>query len=299
MVVGLVGCGRWGRHILRDLRSLGSDVPVVARSPESRTRAEEGGAAVVVGEVASLPAVDGLVVATSTSTHASVLGEALGLGVPVFCEKPLCDDPAEAATLAARAPDRLFVMDKWRYHPGVLELAAIAREERLGPVSGLRTTRVGWGSPHDDADPVWVLAPHDLSIAIEVLGELGRPEAAGAQWIGAAAVHLTGLLRGDGWWHALEVSGRSPERGRRVELLCEEGVAVLADGWDEHVSVFRDGRDGLREERVETPGELPLLAELRAFVGHLGGGSPPRSSAAEGAAVVSAIAELRRLARPA
>ena len=35
MVVGLVGCGNWGRHILRDLVSLGCEVPVVARSPES------------------------------------------------------------------------------------------------------------------------------------------------------------------------------------------------------------------------------------------------------------------------
>ena len=38
-------------------------------------------------------------------------------------------------------------MDKWRYHPGVLELAAIARSERLGRVHGLSTTRVGWGHP--------------------------------------------------------------------------------------------------------------------------------------------------------
>jgi hypothetical protein len=44
-------------------------------------------------------------------------------------------------------------------------------------------------------------------------------------------------------------------------------------------------------------GELPLLAELRAFVEHLGGGPPPKSSAAEGAAVVRTIATLRELAR--
>jgi hypothetical protein len=54
----------------------------------------------------------------------------------------------------------------------------------------------------------------------------------------------------------------------------------------------------VEEARIETPGELPLLAELRAFVGHIGGPAP-RSSAAEGAAIVSAIAELRALAGPA
>lgn len=296
MVVGLVGCGRWGRHILRDLVTLGCEVPVVARSEESRARAEEGGARELVGDIASLSRVDGVVVATPTSTHAAVVEEALELGVPVYCEKPLCDDATAAARLAESGAGRLFVMDKWRHHPGVLELAAIARDGRLGSVSGLRTVRVGWGNPHDDVDPVWVLAPHDLSVALEVMGTVPRAQAAVAQWLDGDAVQLSALLGGDGWWHALEVSGRSPERRRRIELLCDDGVAVLAGGWDEHVSVYRAGPDGVEEERTETPGELPLLAELRAFVEHLGGGPPPRSSAKEGAAIVAAIAELRRLA---
>ena len=296
MVLGLVGCGNWGRHILRDLVSLGCEVPVVARSPESIARAEKGGASKVVTDTGSFPALDDVVVATPTSTYAAVLDEVLEREVSVFCEKPLTDDPSAARQLAERAPDRLFVMDKWRYHPGVLELAAIARERRLGGVSGVRTVRVGWGNRHEDADPVWVLAPHDLAIGLEIFGALGQPEAAVAQWRQGGAIHLSGVLRGDGWWQTLEVSGRSTERKRSVELFCDDGVAVLGDGWDEHVTIYRDDADGVREERIETPGELPLLAELRAFVEHLEGGPPPRSSAAEGAAIVTAIAALRALA---
>jgi len=296
VVVGLVGCGNWGRNILRDLVALGCEVPVVARSRESAARAEEGGAVTTVRDVRALPTLDAVVVATPTTTHAVVLEEVLEREVPVFCEKPLTDDPEAAEQLAARAPNTLFVMDKWRYHPGVNELAAIARERRLGRVSGLRTARVGWGNPHDDSDPVWVLAPHDIAIGYEILGAFGEPESAVGQWHEGAAVHLSAVLRGDGGWHTLEVSGRSAERKRVVELYCDDGVAVLADGWDDHVTVYRDGPDSVIKERIETPGELPLLAELRAFVDHLRGGPPPRSSAAEGAAVVSMIAELRALA---
>jgi predicted dehydrogenase len=296
VVVGLVGCGGWGRHILRDLLALGCEVPVVARSEESRARAAEGGAGVIVSDVSSLPALDGVVVATPTSTHATVVEEALALGVPVFCEKPICDDLEDARRLAELAPGRLFVMDKWRYHPGVLELSGIAREETLGHVSGIKTLRIGPDVGHDDVDPVWVLAPHDLSIVLEVMGAVPLPEAAVGQWLDDRLLQVYGVLRGDGWWHALEVSARSPERVRRVELSCAEGVAVLAGGWDEHVSVFRSKGGEFEEERVETPGELPLLAELRAFVEHLKGGAPPRSSAAEGVSVVAAIADLRRLA---
>ncbi len=296
MVVGLVGCGRWGRHILRDLNSLSCEVPVVARSDASVARAREGGAAAIVEKVQDLPELDAVVVATTTSTHAALVERVLELGIPVFCEKPLTDDPDAAARLAAAAPGSLFVMDKWRYHPGVVELASIARDARLGAVAGISTTRLGWGIPHDDVDAVWVLAPHDLSIALEVLGSIPSPSAAVGQIVDGKVVSLSAQLEAGDAWHAFRVSSVSPVRERRIELHCADGVAVLAGAWDEHVSVFRAGTDEPEETRIETPGELPLLAQLRAFVEHVRGFPAPRSSAAEGAKVVSTIAELRRLA---
>jgi len=289
--VGLAGCGSWGRYILRDLLSLGCSVSVVARSPESMARAE--GADTIVGSVRELPEVDGIVIATPTTTHATVIEHALVRGVPVFVEKPLTNDPAAADRLAAAAGERLFVMDKWRYHPGVELLRDLARDGSLGAVRGLLTTRIGWGNPHDDVDAAWVLAPHDLSIALEILGELPGARAAVADLSGDDVHGLVGLL-GERPWHRLEISVRSPERRREVQLVCEEGVALLADGYSEHVLVHRDGAD--EPERREIAAELPLLRELRAFVEHLQGGPPLRSSAAEGALVVRRVAELRALA---
>mgnify|MGYP005856293287 CR=1 FL=1 len=268
----------------------------MARSEASVGRARAGGAAAVVPDQRSLPDVDGLVVATSTSVHAQAVEEALVRGVPVFVEKPLCDDAVAAERLASLGDGRLFVMDKWRYHPGVRELAAIVREERLGPVRGLRTVRVGWGRVHDDVDASWVLAPHDLSIALEVLGDVPEPRAAVADAAGSTVAGLDAILAAGDAWHVLSVSERSPAHRRVVALHCDEGVAVLGDGWDEHVTVIRPSRNGPHEERVATPGELPLLAELRAFDEHLRGGPPPATSARDGARIVAAISRLRTLA---
>ena len=75
-------------------------------------------------------------------------------------------------------------------------------------------------------------------------------------------------------------------------------MAVVAAGLEESVTITCAAHTG--EPDVTTlyaMGELPLLAELRAFVGHLSGGPAPRSSAEEGLRVVEAIAGLRRLAR--
>ncbi len=296
--IGLVGCGKWGAFVLRDLVALGSEVTVAVRSAEGRAAAAEGQAAGVVDTLDDLPEVDGIVVVTPTKAHAPVVESALERDVPVFVEKPLTDDLEAADRLAAAAPDRLFVMDKWRYHPGVELLAAIARDDELGGVAGVRTSRLGWGNPHD-VDSVWVLAPHDLSIGLEILGEVPAPRSAVADAVDGHALGLVGLL-GHRPWHVLEVSTRSIERRREVSLVCEDGVAVLPDSYSEDVRIYR-GRDPAEPTPPEPElrpisTELPLLRELRAFLEHLDGGPPPRSSAAEGAAIVRAVTELRSLA---
>lgn len=174
MKLGLVGCGRWGRLILRDLRALDCGVTVVARSDDTARRAQDGGAA-VVRSIDDLPEVAGVVVAVPILAHPEVVESVLGLGVPIFVEKPLAADPTWAETIVARAGDRVFVMDKWRYHPGIESLRDIARSEELGAVVALETVRTGWGNPNDDVDGVWHLAPHDLSIVNEILGYIPEP----------------------------------------------------------------------------------------------------------------------------
>lgn len=295
--VALVGCGRWGRNILRDLRSLGCEVPVVARSEESRARAREGGAAEIVAEISALDRVDGVVVATPTSTHADVVTDALDLGVPVFVEKPLTADVAAARRLAEVAPDRLFVMDKWRYHPGVRELARIARSGELGPVVGIQARRVSLGHHYSDVNAVWILAPHDLAIALDLLGFVPEPRLAVAETVGNETAGLTAVL-GDSPWMVLEVSTLAPGHRRELRLVCEEGVAQLDGGYAEAVVIGRAGgiaADALEHRGIE--GELPLLAELRAFVEHLAGGPPPLSSAADGLRIVECVAKMSELAR--
>jgi predicted dehydrogenase len=303
--VGLIGCGNWGRHILRDLLSLGCEVTVVCSSEAGRRNAHDGGATEIVEFIGNLPPVSGLVVATPTSTHAEVIESLLDLKVPIFTEKPLTADRESASRLACQAPERLFVMDKWRYHPGIEMLREIACAEELGPVQGLRTTRAQWGNPHADVDISWVLMPHDLSIALEVFGKIPRPRHAVAEQTDGQLTSLLGILGsepdGPGEpWLVIEVSSRHPQYRREVRLHCRDGVAVLDDGYSPGIAVTRSAnfRAGQTPESELRPisQELPLLRELRTFVEHLQGGPPPRSSAAEGALVVSAIADLRSLA---
>jgi predicted dehydrogenase len=297
--IGLVGCGRWGRHILKDLVALGARVTVVAPSAATRAFAREHGAADAVAGLDELPAVAGAVVATPTATHAAVLDVLLERGVPNFCEKPLTPDPATARRLAERGAGRLFVMHKWRYHPGIERLAEIARNGTLGPVVGLATVRVQPGRVHHDVDPFWTLAPHDLSIGLEILGYLPAPRVAVAERRGSDVVGLVGVL-GDAPWMVIEVSASHAAYRREVRLVCRDGSVMLGDGYADALQVVRPAPPGAGDgvERWAIATDLPLRRELEAFLAHVEGGPPPRSSAAEAAAIVETLASLRALAAP-
>ena len=130
--------------------------------------------------------------------------------------------------------------------------------------------------------------------ALPIFGALPTPRSAAGAASGRRVEHLAGLL-GESPWHALTVSAFAAESRRETRLICSEGMAVLAAPYADHVELLRYG-DGSEAERRPISTEMPLVRELRAFLDHLRGGPPPRSSAAEGAAVVGAIARLRLLA---
>jgi len=297
----LLGCGRWGKLILRDLKSLGVSVAVLAHGPISQANASAGGADVVVSEFHDLPEADAYVVAVPTSLHAQYLLRLLGNNKPIFCEKPLADDVAEARRIVAAAGSRLFIMDKWRYHGGVLALKSVATSGELGPVQGIKTVRVQWDSPHDDVDMDWILLPHDLSIALEVLGFIPEPVTAQAEKSAdGRLISLCGTLASGQTWMQFEVGIRSPSHRRLIELRCRDGIATLSDAYVSAITLLRtDNVAGVAPLPQSRPVDvdMPLLKELAAFLAYVTGvGQPPRSSAADGLLIVERIADLRHIA---
>jgi predicted dehydrogenase len=73
-------------------------------------------------------------------------------------------------------------------------------------------------------------------------------------------------------------------------MVCEGGSVQLDGGWAESITVRRNG--AAEDEVRPTAGELPLLAELQAFVEHLHGGPAPKSSVADAALQVRRLEEM-------
>lgn len=291
--IGQVGCGEWGGLVLRDLVLLGARVHVVARSEESRARAIKGGATSIVASADNLPEVEGIVVVLPTLAAPEQLAIALSRGVPVFTEKPLAADADTARRLALLGGDRLFVMDKWRYQPAIQYMAGVVAGGSLGAPLGLQTRRLGPRNPRRDVDIAIHLAPHDLAIAIEVLGGIPEPRTAVAHCDTLGVGGMTAIL-GDRPWMTLEVSARHEVQEREIRLHLEDGAIRLHSPDLEEVGVYFATTGSWHTERVQ--GEMPLLAELRCFLAHIEGGPPPRTGAAEAAEAVAVLETLRRMA---
>jgi predicted dehydrogenase len=286
----LVGCGRWGRNILRDLVSLGRPAIVVDPSAEARQAA----APIARATHADLDVDEDVccvIVATPATRHSGVIERAARWQRPIFVEKPLATRIEDAERALELAGDRLFVMDKWRYHPGVEALGALARSGELGAVRAVRTWRLGRNYAHEDVDPIWTLLPHDLSILREILGYLPSAVSAVAERADGRVSGIAANLGGDPRC-TVEASGHRSEHRRRIEVAFGDAVAVL-DGERDTVVEIRSGGD---RRTIDVPGHPPLERELDAFLGYLDGGTPPKSSGSDGVESVRRITELRRLA---
>ena len=293
--VGLVGVGPWGAYILRDLRALGVTVHVMARSRASIDRARAGGAATITDRLQNLPAsCSGFVIANRTVEHLDAVDGLLARDLPIFVEKPLGVDLDRIRRLPDKAHDLVFVMHKWRYHPGILELARIAADRQFGPVEGLRSFRLGWGNLHPDVSSLWILAPHDLSIALAILGE--TPKVVGAfadpMW-GRGDGAIAHLRTRSGVPVTFEVSSGHPSAVRRIVLRCKDAICQLDSSNYEAITVRKT--DDASESLIAVDDTMPLLAELKAFVEHLAGGPAPATRLEEEIEIIATIREIEQL----
>lgn len=303
--IGLAGCGRWGRNILRDLLALGCEVEVADPDGAARSKALEMGARRAVSAVSDWSGTfHGYVIAAWTTQHAPVIEALLASGQPIFCEKPLTCSLADAERIVDEAGERVFVMHKWRYHPGVEALARLAREGAYGAVKEVLTRRLQWTTPHGDVDAIWSLPPHDLSMIYGIIGHMPEPRAAtGVSDLDGSARSIVGLLGGEREPRAvIHVAANWPVVERVVTVVFEDAVAVLHDPLADHITVYPGrGKQAYASApdnamRIGVSTEFPLVRELRVFLDHLHGGPPPPTGAVEGALVVGTLARLRALA---
>lgn len=294
--IAVLGCGLWGRNLVRELVAVGIAPQVADPCAAAREEAIRLGAAGVSEDVDRLDGVDAYFVATPASTHADVVLRLAAEDKPIFLEKPMALALPDAQRMAEAAGPRLFVLHVWRYHPAIRTMAKRLAAGAVGRPTWIASRRLNWTSPRTDCDPVWTLLPHDLSIFLELTGSLPPARTAFAEPGPDGPVGMVAHLGGDIGMVA-EVSTRSARKIRDVRVGGDAGVLVMeADEPVFRVFRGRPGEVGFEEEEITLDGPTALQAEVWTCLAHLEGMATPRSGIEDALLIQTRMHELRALA---
>ena len=175
--IAVVGAGSWGRNHVRTLASL-ADVKLSAICDTSeQCRASMQKSYPFVRVTAdfdeALDCSQAVVIATPAGAHADLALKAIERGIPILVEKPFALSVAEAeavAELAAKNDVPVVVGHLLLFHPAIAKLKQLIDAGDVGDILYLYSQRVNLGQVRPDENALWSFGPHDVSVALDLLG---------------------------------------------------------------------------------------------------------------------------------
>ncbi len=178
--VGVIGCGYWGPNLVRNFRSLPdchlkmmSDLNV-ERLAHLRSLYPGVEGTVEHRHLLNGSGLDAVVIATGVKSHYSLAKACLNAGKHTFIEKPMAASSAECMELieiARRKGLVLMVGHTFLYSPAVRKIKEIVEAGDIGEIRYICARRLNLGLYQKDINVAWDLAPHDISIALHIMGD--------------------------------------------------------------------------------------------------------------------------------
>lgn len=239
--IGIIGCGYWGPNLVRTFAemedvTLGcvSDVRserlgfIAKRYPQIKGTYD---AMAVISD----PTIHAVIIATPPQTHFELAMSALKAGKHVLVEKPLATSVHEAeqiVALAERLRLTLSVGHLFLYAPAVARIRSLLEHGALGSLYYLTAVRTNVGPPDAVVDALWDLAPHDISIVLNLMKE--APEeiyAQGGSFTNPKLIESAFLVLrfGDGRLAHVHVGWLTPNKVRLMRMVCSQGEVVYDD----------------------------------------------------------------------
>lgn len=239
--LAVIGCGDWGKNLAREFHQLpGSELVYCCDILDERLDAMRRAFPKVryvktTAPIFSDESIEAVVIATPAATHAQFGLQALEAGKHVFIEKPvaLLLADAERCIKLAKAQCRcLMVGHLLRYHPAFLALKRLVESGELGTVHYIYTQRLNLGQIRRDENALWSLGSHDVSMILELLGELPVAVAAhGACYVQEKVedVVFVTLKFSDGPLAHIHLSWLDPHKIRKVTVVGSQKMVTFDD----------------------------------------------------------------------
>lgn len=314
---GIVGLGYWGPNLLRNIyANRRNGGLVICDSNAARLKKMAGHYPDIKStrnyqDLIDNDDLNAIVIATDVSSHFPLAKQALQAGKHVFVEKPFakCIEEAEELVDLGRKNGLVtMVGHTFMFSPPVIKTKEIIDSGDLGDIHFITSSRVNLGLHQKDVSVIWDLAPHDFSMLFYWLNEEPlEVNAFGHAYVlnEIPDVAFIDLAFPSGSIANVQVSWLSPSKLRRTVIVGSRKMLVYDDTeplekikiYDKGVEVIEPESFGEYQLSYRT-GDIvspkldtsePLASEMEEFLRCIETGSTPKSSGAEGLAVVRAL----------
>lgn len=306
--VAVIGCGIWGRNIVRNFYNLGALHTVCDLDSDNLNLVQDLYRDVNISNdfesVLKNPQITALCVVTPSHTHFNLVKKAILAHKHVYVEKPISTSSKEVQELkdlADKEGIKLLVGHLLLYHPAVNRLKMIIAQGLLGKIKYVQSDRLNINYFKNDRSVMWDLAPHDVSMIAHVTG---KAPVRVLNAVGVASefenicdiTHLTiefedGIIGqvSDSWIH--------PQK--RVSLLVrgEKATAILDDTLQEgKLKVYDNKKSSQNDIEVFDYLEIePLKLECQHFLNCIEHDKTPRSDGENGYMIVKVLEDAERM----
>lgn len=308
--IAVVGCGYWGRNLVRNFAQLGA-LHTICDADATTLKTLASAHAPVHAEpdfqrVLGNEHITGVVIASPAVLHYSMAKEALLAGKDVFVEKPLAlrvEEGKELVNLAESRSRILLTGHLLEYHPAVAALKALVDKGELGRIQYIYSNRLNLGKFRTEENILWSFAPHDISAILLLLGgEMPQQISAhGGYYLhpGLADVTLTTLAFRDGVRAHIFVSWLHPYKEQRLVVVGDRKMAEFNDANPQRkLALFSHDIEWIDRkpvphradpQAIEVPPDEPLRLECQDFLACIESRRKPRVDGRKGLQVLEVL----------
>jgi len=313
--IAVVGCGYWGKNLVRNFNELGALHTICDSSPGVLSQLEalypDANKEKSFEAVLADKEIRGIVISSPAALHYSMAKKALLAGKDVFVEKPLSltvEEGEELVRLAEENRKILMVGHVLEYHPGIVRLKQLGDDGELGRINYIYSSRRNLGKFRTEENILWSFAPHDISVILLLLNELPQQVSAhGGCYLhkDIADVTVTTMSFASGVRAHIFVSWLHPYKEQKLVVVGDRKMAVFDDVTPEDKLLLYEhsiewiDRVPVPRKQEATPVEFamaePLKLECQHFLECLESRQKPRTDGISGLRVLKVLDACQRL----
>jgi len=304
--IGVIGCGYWGKNLVRVFNELGYLVGVSDTTQNGRNTAKEIAPKVKI--LSSLDemlkmSVDAIVISTPAETHFDLVEQSLKSGKDVLVEKPFAMNKLESEKLVSIASDYqkiLMVGHVMEYHPAIVKLNELIIEGILGEVRYVYSNRVSLGKIRREENILFSFAPHDIAVINRLINSTPKfVSTSGGDFLqpNIADVTVSNITYKNGSKAHIFVSWLHPFKEQRLVVIGSENMASFDDVSKELILYDQkvDINDGVPVpikgigKNVTFPDLEPLKEEALGFIDSINTRIQPKTSGIDALKVMDVL----------